>query len=50
MVFFFLELHCWNKLPGLSVGLLLLEAFKSQLDKVMARGDLVLAGDWMRDF
>lgn len=32
------------------LGSLLVEAFKSQLDKAMARDDLVLAGDWTRDF
>lgn len=46
----FLELCCQNKLPGLAVGSFLVEAFKSQLDKAMARDDLVLAGDWTRDF
>lgn len=47
---FFRIMCCWNKFPGLAVGSLLVEAFKSQLDKGMARSDLMLAGDWTRDF
>lgn len=43
-------MHYWNKLPREVGGSLVLEAFKTWLDKAMDRRDLVLAEEWTRDF